>query len=320
MIWRNFVVRDILASEIDIDSRAVVVKPFRTREGSPPDVKTNITKPRKRKAMDFVCPKCKGEMKEYGGVCRCALGHSYDRARAGYYNLLLGASGGTHGDNREMVEARCAFLSAGYYAPLAERVAALTVGYTPRGGALLDAGCGEGYYTDLCERALRERDENSRVLAFDISRDAVRFAARRNRNISFAVASSYDIPLGEGSVDTALNVFSPTALDEMRRVIKVGGHLIYVYPGEEHLWEMKAAIYDEPYKNTPEDTARDGFALVLQERVRYGIHLDAAEAIRSLFMMTPYAYRTGRAERERLEALTKLDTRVEFCIDVYERL
>ena len=269
--------------------------------------------------MDFVCPKCKGALTEGGGVSRCALGHSYDRARAGYYNLLLGTGGGTHGDNREMVEARHAFLSSGSYAPLGERVAALVLAHTASGGVLLDAGCGEGYYTDLCERALAERDGQSRVLAFDISRDAVKYAARRNKAVMLAVASSYDIPVADGSVDTALNVFSPTALSEMHRVLRKGGHLVYVYPGEEHLWGLKSAIYDKPYKNSPEDTAREGFTLVAHERVEYDLHLVGNGNVRSLFMMTPYAYRTGRTERERLERLDTLDTRVEFYIAVYRK-
>ena len=65
--------------------------------------------------MDFVCPICGGEL----AVCdslikRCPLGHSFDRARAGYYNLLPSGSGGVHGDNAEMVSSRRAFLSLGF--------------------------------------------------------------------------------------------------------------------------------------------------------------------------------------------------------------
>ena len=64
--------------------------------------------------MDFACPKCKGALMLLGNTKKCENGHSYDRAKAGYYNLLLGAGGGTHGDNAEMVEARRAFLSVSY--------------------------------------------------------------------------------------------------------------------------------------------------------------------------------------------------------------
>ena len=65
--------------------------------------------------MDFACPKCKGVLTLLENTKRCPLGHCFDRAKAGYYNLLLGVGGGTHGDNAEMVEARRAFLGRGYY-------------------------------------------------------------------------------------------------------------------------------------------------------------------------------------------------------------
>jgi 23S rRNA (guanine745-N1)-methyltransferase len=98
--------------------------------------------------MDFACPKCKGELVLDGNTKKCKNNHCFDRAKAGYYNLLLGAKGGTHGDNADMVEARRDFLSRGYYEPLADRLAAIVTDLTPVCGAVLDAGSGEGYYTD----------------------------------------------------------------------------------------------------------------------------------------------------------------------------
>ena len=72
--------------------------------------------------MLFCCPKCGLALEEKGNVTSCKNGHSFDRAKGGYYNLLLSNKGGVHGDNKDMVLARRAFLGAGYYAPLAERV------------------------------------------------------------------------------------------------------------------------------------------------------------------------------------------------------
>ena len=108
--------------------------------------------------MRFICPKCNGKLNIEASRCLCASGHCFDKARGGYYNLLLGNVGGVHGDNKEMVLARRAFLSGGYYEPLAKRLASLVLKFTASGGALLDAGAGEGYYTDTIERALFERD------------------------------------------------------------------------------------------------------------------------------------------------------------------
>jgi 23S rRNA (guanine745-N1)-methyltransferase len=270
--------------------------------------------------MDFACPKCKGELILDINTKKCKNNHCFDKAKAGYYNLLLGVGGGTHGDNAEMVEARRAFLSRGFYEPLADRIASLVTERTPVLGCVLDAGCGEGYYTDKVERSLRERDGDSNVLAFDISRDAVKFAAKRNRNISLAVATSYDMPLANESVDTVFNAFSPLAISEVSRVLKSGGRFVMVYPGREHLYGLKSVIYKTPYKNEPEEVGLDGFKLLSHETVTYTLKLDTEGDIRALFMMTPYAYRTSREDRERVLSLSEVTTEVEFVIDVYEKI
>lgn len=270
--------------------------------------------------MDFACPKCKGELTLDGNTKKCKNNHSFDRAKAGYYNLLLGVGGGTHGDNAEMVEARRIFLSHGYYEPLADKLASLVLRNTPTAGCVLDAGCGEGYYTDKVERALSSRDARSNVLAFDISRDAVKYAARLNRSVSCAVATSYDMPLADGSVDTLFNAFSPLAISEVLRVLKPGGHFVMAYPGREHLFGLKSLIYKTPYKNEPAETVIDGFRLISHDVLSYEIKLDTKEDIRSLFMMTPYAYRTSREDRERVLSLSEVKTEIEFVIDVYEKI
>lgn len=270
--------------------------------------------------MLFLCPKCKGQLNIEESRCVCHEGHSYDKAKGGYFNLLLGRSGGTHGDNSKMVEARRAFLSAGYYFPLAKRLSELVCDYTTTGGAVLDSGSGEGYYTNTVENALLKKDSVSFVSGFDISKDAVKRAAKINPRVTFAVASSYDMPVGDGSVDTLLNVFSPLAIEESLRVLKQEGRFIMVIPDEEHLFELKQAIYDTPYKNKVENTDISGFKLLLREDLKFRMELNSPEDISSLFMMTPYAYRTSVENRQRIEKLSSLSCRAEFIILIYEKI
>lgn len=270
--------------------------------------------------MRFVCPKCREKLNINDKTATCSNGHSYDRARGGYYNLLLGNSGGVHGDNKEMVLARRAFLGGGYYEPLVRRLSSLVLEFTPDDGCLLDAGAGEGYYTDLIERALFDQNGKSDVSAFDISKDAVREIAKKNSRISLAVAGSYHMPIADGEFNTVINTFSPLAPTETRRVLKVGGHFIMAIPGEMHLFDLKSVIYDTPYKNEVSDTALDGFELVLDEPLSYKFFLDSPEKIASLFMMTPYAYRTKPSDRAKVENLKNLECTADFRIFVYKKL
>jgi 23S rRNA (guanine745-N1)-methyltransferase len=270
--------------------------------------------------MRFVCPKCKGKLNILDTRCVCPNGHSYDKARWGYYNLLLSNVGGVHGDNKDMVLARRAFLGGGYYEPLARWLGGLALEFTPGDGCLLDAGAGEGYYTDFIERTLFEHNGVSDVSAFDISKDAVREIAKKNPRITLAVAGSYHMPISDGEFDTVVNTFSPLALEETRRVLKMGGHFIMAIPDEMHLYDLKAVIYDTPYKNTLSDTALEGFELVMDEPLHYKFYLSTKEQIKNLFMMTPYAYRTRSSDKAKVESLDSLECRANFRILVYKKI
>ena len=55
------------------------------------------------------------------------------------------------------------------------------------------------------------------------------------------------------------------------------------------------------------------------EQVAYTLTLDSAADIRNLFMMTPYAYRTAPADREKVLLLDNLQTDAHFIILVYRK-
>lgn len=269
--------------------------------------------------MIFVCPKCKGKLNIdiSSGAAKCSLGHSYDKSRFGYYNLLLGTSSGTHGDNKEMVLARREFLSKDFYLPLALRIGELCAAVLKPGEKILDAGCGEGYYTSVIREKCKEK--SAKIAVFDISKDAVREAAKKKCADDYAVASAYHMPTADESIDLIVNTFSPLAREEVYRSLKKGGYFIMAIPAEEHLYGLKSAIYDTPYKNEVADTALEGFELVSSEELKYPIYLDTDTDIRALFMMTPYAYRTSAKGRERVLSLRELQTDAHFIILTYRK-
>ena len=267
----------------------------------------------------FACPLCGEKLAIDEQVYRCTSGHCFDKAKEGYVNLLPAnrQHASAPGDDKDMVKARTAFLDSGRYTPLKEVLCALAAKYAGERTALLDAGCGEGYYTEGLSRVIAEK--GGRTGGADLSKAAVKKAAKRCREAEIAVASVYHLPLADGSVDMVTDCFSPLAKEEYRRVLKDGGHFLYVVPGARHLWEMKEVLYEQPYENEVREEAYEGFRLQEMVPLSFGIHLEKTEEIMALFRMTPYAWKTPKEGVERLAEQKELGLTAEFRILVYER-
>ncbi len=259
------------------------------------------------KTSDFICPICGSKMFDLENSLKCMLGHSFDKAKEGYVNLLLkNARGKRHGDDKLMVSARKAFLDKGYYATLREKISDVL----GSDNLVLDSGCGEGYYTSYFA-------ESNTLLGIDISKDAIKSAAKRCKKATFAVASIAQIPIKNESVDTVINIFAPDSQKEFLRILKPKGRLITVQPLENHLFELKQAIYEKPYKNPPLDLEKEGFEIKSVNEVKYKINLSAPEDIDTLFKMTPYYYKTSATDQEKLKGLNSLLVSLEFVITEY---
>lgn len=265
--------------------------------------------------MIFICPVCKGELTKTENVCRCPNGHCFDIAKQGYVNLLTGSKGGNHGDNRLMTRARRDFLNKGYYEKFRDGITEALCEFSKSGDVVIDCGCGEGYYTS----AIEKRFGNLTIAGFDISKDEIAYASKRSERIEYCVASSFSIPARDESADIILEIFSPHSEKEFKRILKSGGYMIMAIPLENHLYSLKKAVYDSPYKNEVSDFYMDGFELVKNTEIKYTVNIDSNEDIKNLFMMTPYYYKTGKKEQARLEALQSLSTELEFSVLVYKK-
>lgn len=269
----------------------------------------------------FCCPNCGRPLTGEERRLVCPAGHSFDRAKSGYVNLLLSRQTGQkhHGDDKLMVRARSAFLERGYYDPMRQELIRQGLTAAREGLTVLDAGCGEGYYTAELARTLREAGFRPGVSGIDISKAALQEAAKRDRETEYAVASCFHLPVAGERVDLLLSVFAPYCGGEFRRVLRPDGQFIMVIPLENHLYGLKEAIYEKPYRNEVKPYELDGFRLEESRELRYEITLRGQEEIESLFMMTPYYYKTGAADQRKLLDRTELKTPVEFAVLRYKK-
>ena len=270
----------------------------------------------------FRCPLCRTKLLKNERALKCEHGHSFDISAEGYVHLLPAnkMNSKVPGDSKEMAASRSAFLDKGYYEPLLLELERTVLELSENEEtAMLDCGCGEGYYTSNIAKELKNRFPKAKIAGFDISRPSVRRAAKRTKEVDFAVASVFDIPFFDESFDILLNVFSPLSIDEYKRVLKDGGYYIYVVPAARHLWQLKAAIYDTPYENREEDIPYEGFEHVETRKVRYETLIKTKEDIFALFQMTPYYWKTSAKGAEKLSAYESLLTEVAFDIHIYKK-
>ena len=119
----------------------------------------------------FRCPICRLPLERTAGAYRCPGGHSFDVAKERYVHLLPPNQkhSALPGDDREMVLARRDFLSKSYYQLLLNTICNEISGLSGDAPVILDAGCGEGYYTAGVFQALTAAGKRPRMAGMDIS-------------------------------------------------------------------------------------------------------------------------------------------------------
>lgn len=178
-----------------------------------------------------------------GRALVCGSGHRFDAAKQGYFNLLVGKGTVFEADTAEMVAARFNFLDGGHYRPLAEAVAAAVVPGVAPGKAftVLDSGTGTGHYLRVVLDEVKRATDASTSVALDISKFALRRAARLNPEaISLACDVWRPLPVADAAVDAITVIFAPRNTSEFARVLRRDGRLVVVTPRAGHLAALAA--------------------------------------------------------------------------------
>ncbi len=271
--------------------------------------------------MSYTCPLCHENLTLSERTYRCQNNHAFDLAKEGYINLMpvQHKRSKDPGDNKEMMQARRRFLEKDHYRPLKERVAQLCAeilsGSQHR---LLDIGCGEGYYTTEVASHLTNQYAQSKTYGLDISKVAIRYAAKRYSNCHFSVASSHRLPFENGSLDAVLRIYAPCKAEELSRVVADSGIVVTVTPAGRHLYQLRDEIYPDVRLHSEEAEIIAGFELEQQEKLSYVMQLGDGDGY-DLLQMTPFAWKASDALRDKLKSATLFECEADFMIRVYRK-
>lgn len=268
----------------------------------------------------YKCPVCQAPLIKNDKQYTCGKNHTYDISEKGYVNLMLAnqKKSKNPGDSKEMMESRKNFLNHSYYEKFSMALDETILEELKNEElAILDAGCGEGYYiSNLKNHCKRE----AVFYGMDISKNAILYAVKRDKDINFSVGSSFDLPFIDNSLDCVIRNFAPGDDREFHRVLKIGGILVIATPGIEHLYGLKALLYDTPRKNPIKTENIEGFEHIRTQNISYSISLDNNEDIKNLISMTPYYWSITEEMRKRIGEIRELVTELDFNIDVYKKL
>ena len=263
----------------------------------------------------LACPVCGGSLQLQDRSLVCDARHSFDLAKQGYVNLYRGKPINEY--TKESFQERQTILEKGMYAHLLEEICDFLIktygqdaaevsgaDSKPAKKVLLDAGCGEGYYTrEIAQRLGAQLD----LYGTDLSRDSIQLAAGTANgmgsgpaDIKWFVSDIGRLPVADKSVDYVLDIFTSANYQEFQRVLADGGYLIKVIPGEGHVKELREAASDQLYHKEYKERRGaavfgEHFDVVLQKTVSRTFEVTPEE--RDIFIrMTPLLFAVDKSK------------------------
>lgn len=227
----------------------------------------------------------------------CPRGHSYDRAKSGYWNLLQPQDrrSSAPGDSESAARARRLLADRALDAPLFAALVPIlgTLDPTKR-PSVLDIGCGEGAWLGFWS-AQREIG----AWGTDLSTPAIELAARRLPRATWVIANAdRRLPFADGSFDRITSLTARRNPEEFARLLAPGGRLVIVLPGPEDLIELREAALGRGDRRERLEPALAELAPFFEvegtTRIDWTATLDE-EGIAALLAAT---YRGGRAGRD----------------------
>lgn len=244
----------------------------------------------------FRCPTCHKEFILNGYSLICEENHQFDLSKKGTLYFLSHSIQTEY--NKKMLLHRGKMIRSGMYQPLLDKI----IEAMNLTGNTLDVGCGEGsFLSELTRLGLA-----GGKTGFDISKDGIYLASSQPIDAFWCVADLTNLPFNDHSMDTILNIFSPSHYQEFQRVLKQDGTVIKVIPEEGYLKELRAAFY-------PDDREKQSYSnekvlakfskemsVISDERITYTFEIPDVNQL-DLLEMSPLEWGVSETVKQKLQ-------------------
>lgn len=187
----------------------------------------------KKEDQLFRCPTCHEPVELAGFSLVCSQKHQFDLSKKGTLYFL------NHGVqteyNKKMFTARGQMIQAGMYEPVLTKIAE----EIKSAKTILDVGCGEGSFLER----LATKGVTGTKIGFDLSKEGIYLASNQLVAAFWCVADLTNLPFANESIETVLNIFSPSHYQEFQRVLAPEGMVVKIIPEANYLKELRQAFY-----------------------------------------------------------------------------
>ena len=238
----------------------------------------------------FRCPACHSQMafRNHNSLA-CFEGHCFDLSKYGYLNFVPSkAKADKTKYTRDFYESRRRTFQSDFYNPVKEAIQ-LILDNCPT-ARVLDAGCGEGFFTSALMK-------NCDAYAIDIQKAAIVLAAKESKHIKWIVGDLANIPLQSASIDVLLNIFAPASYPEFTRLLTGEGFVIKVIPGNRHFIELRERAKGQLHKEYSNERVLQllskNFDCFDRKRISYQLPVTKPQ-LADLIQMTPLMFNVNR--------------------------
>lgn len=263
----------------------------------------------------YSCPKCGKKIRFHAGSLVCKKEHSFDISSKGYVNML-GATVPLKGYDKKFFQNRNEFFAKGYYKHILDATVSAVKNIKASANldemVLVDAGCGEGYYS-----AELSKLDGLQIIAFDIASDAIKQATKSPANVAWTIADITNIPVKDHVCDIILDVFTPANYKEFGRILKKDGYIIKIIPGSNHLIQLRKAasnqLRNKEYSGEEvSDYFEKHYEVVSSEILTNTMSIDQ-DTLKTLTAMTPLLFDADKSKLD-LSGITEITVEAQLLI------